>query len=80
MDLARRAHRRQLPHTPAGAGQWRWQLDDDRDTAEITFYNATVNGLTLQVGDAYTAMLSISTNDHLETEPSFSFPVTVVAN
>lgn len=66
--------------TPSGAGQWRWQLNDDRDRADITFYNATVNGLTLQAGNAYTATLSITTNDYVASEPSFTFPVTVIAN
>lgn len=66
--------------TPAGAGQWRWQLNDDRDRADITFYNATVNGLTLSPGNAYTATLSITTNEYVASEPSFTFPVTVIAN
>ena len=66
--------------TPTGAGQWRWQLNDGRDQADITFYNATVNGLTLKAGNAYTATLSITTNDYIQSEPSFTFPVTVIAN
>jgi hypothetical protein len=66
--------------TPSGAGQWRWELNGDRDQADITFYNATVNGLTLKAGNAYTATLSITTNEYIASEPSFTFPVSVIAN
>lgn len=69
-----------VDQTPSGAGQWRWELNGDRDRADITFFNATVNGLTLKVGNSYTATLSITTNEYIASEPSFTFPVTVVAN
>jgi hypothetical protein len=63
--------------TPAAPGQWSWQLNDDRDEATLTFFNQTPSGLTLTVGNPYSATLSLSTNDYIERLSAFTMQVTV---
>lgn len=63
--------------TPAAAGQYSWSVNSTRDLATLTFYNMTANGLSLQVGGKYNAMLSVAENAFVETVGTVSIPVTV---
>jgi hypothetical protein len=63
--------------SPAGPGQWSWQLNDDRDEATLTFFNQTPGGLTLTPGNPYSATLSLTTNAYIERLSAFTMQVTV---
>lgn len=66
--------------TPAAPGEWSWVLNDARDEATMTFFNATGDGLTLKSNVTYQAMLSVAGNGYVESEDAFSFDVAIVEN
>lgn len=67
-----------IEDSPSSAGEWSWTLNGDRDEATMTFFNASVSGLTLKPSVTYDAALSIATNEYIVDEDAFSFTVTVV--
>ncbi|MFO0636712.1 MAG: hypothetical protein U0168_28090 [Nannocystaceae bacterium] len=62
---------------PTGPGQFAWSLSPARDQLTLRFFNASPAGLTLTVGRAYQATLSVADNGYVERVPAFAFPVTV---
>lgn len=63
--------------SPMAAGEYTWELNDDRDAALMTFFNQTPGGLTLTVGNGYTAQLAVTTNDYVQRVSAISFQVAV---
>lgn len=62
---------------PTGAGEFMWELNEDRDLATLTFFNETISNLTLKVGRPYTALMQVTENEYIETVPEVSLAVTV---
>ena len=58
--------------TPSAAGEWSFELNDDRDAATLTFFNQSPGGLTLKTSNTYTATLSLSTNRYIERLSTFT--------
>ncbi|MDH5670739.1 MAG: hypothetical protein OEZ06_01230 [Myxococcales bacterium] len=52
---------------PTGPGEFTWELNDARDLATLTFWNATGEGLTLKTDRTYTAQIAITKNDFIDT-------------
>lgn len=63
--------------SPAGPGEWSWDLNEDRDEATMTFFNESPGGLTLKNGVSYTATMTLTANDYIESVSAFSMAVTV---
>ena len=61
--------------TPNDAGEYSWSLNDDRDVAELTFYNETPGGYTLKSTSEYEAQLSVSSNDYVEGLDTITFDI-----
>ena len=66
--------------SPSRPGEWSWDLNSDRDRADLEFYNESEDGAELRSSGDYSAMLSISRNEYIETESAFTFSVDVVGN
>ena len=47
---------------PAAAGEWSVELAEDRKSFEVSWYNATVGGLTMKAGQDYDVMYSLGDN------------------
>jgi hypothetical protein len=62
---------------PSAPGEFNWELDDDRTTLTISFYNETVNGMSMKPGTEYTATLQIAENEFTGEVPATTFTVTV---
>jgi hypothetical protein len=69
-----------VEQAPASTGEWNWVLTDDRETANMTFFNSAAGGLTLKSSVSYDAVLSVATNEYIESDDSIAFGVTVVGN
>lgn len=52
---------------PAAAGEWSVDLADDRMSFEVSWYNATLGGLTMKPGQSYDVMYSLGDNCCLES-------------
>ncbi len=64
--------------TPAAAGEYSWTLDEERTEVTLTFFNESPGGLTLNIGQPYSAQLSITANAYVERLSAISFPVAVM--
>lgn len=62
---------------PSAPGEFNWELDEDRTTLTISFFNETVNGMSIQPGAEYTATLQIAENKFTAEVPATTFTVTV---
>lgn len=62
---------------PSAPGEFNWALDSDRTTLTISFFNETVNGMTMDPGTEYTATLQIAENMFTDEVPATTFTVTV---
>lgn len=51
---------------PSKAGQYMWELADDRASVRLIFFNQTAGGLSLTAGGAYTALIQVVDNDFVE--------------
>lgn len=60
---------------PNGPGEFSWELDEERSSMTLTFYNETASGLTLKSGSSYRATLAISENDFVVEVPAMTFDV-----
>ncbi len=63
--------------TPAEPGEFAWSLNEERDLAQLSFYNVSPGGLTLSVGQPYRAQLGVTRNDFVANLPTISFAITV---
>ena len=63
--------------SPMAPGEYTWDLNGARDSAQMTFFNETPGGLTLKVGNQYTAQLAVTTNDYVQRVSAISFQVQV---
>lgn len=66
-----------LVETPAGPGEYAWEIAEDRMSALIVFYNETPSGMNLTVGETYSAQLSIATNDYVTRLSAMTFQASV---
>jgi hypothetical protein len=62
---------------PSAPGEFSWELDEERTTLTINFFNETASGMSIDKGAEYTAVLSIAENKFTDELPATSFTVTV---
>ncbi len=62
---------------PSAPGEFSWELDEERTTLTIEFYNETASGMSIDKGTEYVATLSIAENKFTDEVPATSFTVTV---
>ena len=62
---------------PKAPGEFTWELDEDRVTLTITFFNETSTGMSIDPGKEYIATLAIAANAFTDEVPATTFTVTV---
>ena len=66
-----------IVQTPSAPLEFSWSLSAARTAATLTFFNRTDDGASLQPGQDYTAVLSITENLYIQSLATTSFTATV---